>query len=33
MANAEVQKRSLVWHPQRDLIWTDAFSNLLHLLR
>ena len=32
IANAEVRQRALVWQPRRDLIWTDDFSNLLHLL-
>lgn len=32
-SNTEVQKRSIIWKPRRELLWTDAFSNLLHLLR
>jgi spermidine synthase len=33
IANDEVRKHAHIWQPRRDLIWTDAFSNLLHLLR
>lgn len=33
IAQSEVQKRSTPWKLRRELIWTDSFSNLLHLLR
>jgi hypothetical protein len=33
LARAEIRQRAHLWQPRRDLVWTDAFSNLLHLLR
>jgi spermidine synthase len=33
ITSPEVQKLARVWQPRRDLVWTDDFSNLLHLLR